>query len=389
MRVFRLSLPLLAVLAIASCRQEEPETWGFIATLGNDTTAVERITRSGNHITSDAIGRSPLVVRRRWEAVIAPDGSVARWKMDTHIANAPAGESELHHELDVDNGVLHLVRQVGKKNTDRASANPYALTVPWNAFVYGTYELLFHAARSLPDTVHVGQYFFEGWSEGNVGFARLRRIDPKHIAIRSTGLAGEGIATLDDAGHMMSYSGAGTTYKQEVRRATAVPDLDAIFARFAADEKAKGSGRSLSVRDTVRARIGNTDIVVDYSRPLARGRTLLGGLIPYDSVWRTGANAATQIFVSTPIRIAGVPLDSGGYTLWTIPGRERTQLIINRQTGQWGTGYQARFDVARAPMMSESLGVPVERFTIRVDTVSSRLVMEWGTFRWRAPITAR
>jgi hypothetical protein len=380
-------LLLVAALATASCARESTETWGFVATLGSDTTSVERITREGNRIVSEAVGRSPIVVRRRWEATLAPDGSVREWSMDTHIPNAPPGESELHHEMELSDGTIRLVRQTGSGTTDRRYVNAYVRTVPWNAFVYGTFELLFQAARGLPDSTRIGQYFFEGWSEGNLGYARVRHLEEGRVGITSTGLSGSGEARLDEQGRMLSYSGEGTTYRQEVQRISDVPDIDAIFERFAAAEKAEGVSRVLSARDTMRATIGAANLIVDYSRPLARGRTLLGGLIPYDRVWRTGANAATHLAITAPLRLGGVPLDSGTYTLWTLPTRDQVQLIINRQTGQWGTGYQSSEDIARVAMQVDTLDSPVERFTIRVDTASSRLVMEWGTFRWSADIS--
>jgi hypothetical protein len=206
------------------------------------------------------------------------------------------------------------------------------------------------------------------------------------VSIASTGLSGSGVAQLDEQGRMLSYSGEGTTYHQEVSRVTDVPDLDSLFARFAREERTRGVARALSARDTARAFIGAAAIAVEYSRPLARGRTLLGGLIPYDRVWRTGANAATHLTTSAPIQLAGVALDSGTYTLWTLPGREEVQLIINRQTGQWGTGYGANHDIARVAMRIDTPDAPVERFTIRFDTVQPQLVMEWGTFRWSVPL---
>ena len=379
---------LLGALAAVACGQEPAETWGFVATLGNDTTSVERITRRGDQIESEAVGRSPVVVRRRWQATLAPDGSLRHWTMDTRIPNAPPGEQDLHHELEIGDRTLHVVRRAGTDTIDRPFRDPYMRTVPWNAFVYGTYELLFQAARGLPDSIRVGQYFFEGWSEGKLGWARLRRLGDGRIAIMSTGLAGSGEARIDSAGRMLSYSGEGTTYHQEVRRIAEVPDLDSLFERFAAAERASGTPRALSERDTARATMGGAELAFDYSRPLRRGRTLVGALIPYDQVWRTGANAATQLSTSAPIRLAGVALDSGAYTLWTLPSRDGVQLIINRETGQWGTSYQARNDIARVPMRVETLDAPVEQFTIRVDPAASRLVMEWGTFRWSAPVEA-
>ncbi len=391
LRIASLLLVVVAVAIAAACRPEPAETWGFIATLGSDTTSVERVTRQGNRITGDAVGRSPLVVRRRWEMTLAPDGSVERWVMDTHIPNAPAGERDLHHELERHDGSIRMVRQAGRDSMDRMVREPSLRTVPWNAFLHATSELLFQNARGLPDTARVGQYFFEGWAEGRLGFARVRALGGGRVSVASTGLAGAGLGVLDSGGRMLSYSGAGTTYHQEVRRVSEVPDLDALLDRFAADERAKGVQRWLSVRDTMRARVGRgaaggADIVVDYGRPLQRGRALLGTLIPYGQVWRTGANAATQLTTSAPIRLGGVPLDSGTVTLWTLPTEREVQLIINRETGQWGTSYRREHDIARVPMRVDTLDTPVEAFTIRVDSAASRLVMEWGTFGWSVAV---
>ena len=102
------------------------------------------------------------------------------------------------------------------------------------------------------------------------------------------------------------------------------------------------------------ATIGAATFTVDYGRPLARGRTLLGDVIPYDRVWRTGANAATQLTTSAPITLAGMQVPAGKYTLWTLPHADgRVELIVNRQTGQWGTGYGPAHDLGRAPMKAE------------------------------------
>lgn len=380
------ALPLALLLATTACRGQATETWGFVATLGTDTTSVERITRQGDRIVAEAVGRSPVVVRRRWQATLAPDGALSRWSMDSYIPNAPAGERELHHELELHDGVARVVRQTGKDAVDRTVRLAHARTAPWNAFVYGTFELLFQVARGVPDSLPVGQYFFEGWAEGGFGYARLRRPAIGRIEIRSTGLAGTGTATLDERGRMVAYSGDGTTYHQEVHRVENVPDLAALLDRFAADERKTGVPRALSVRDTARAVVGRARFTIDYSRPAMRGRVLLGALIPYDQVWRTGANAATQLTTDAPIALAGVPLDRGAYTLWTLPTKDGVQLIINRETGQWGTGYRASADLARVAMHVDTLAAPVERFTIGVDTTSSRLFMKWGTFRWSVPV---
>ncbi len=211
------------------------------------------------------------------------------------------------------------------------------------------------------------------------------------MELRHGWLAGTGDVTVDSAGRRLTYAGTRRTYKVAVLRTTAPPDVDSIASRLAAAERATGP-RQLSVRDTARATIGSVAFSVDYGRPLARGRTLLGDVIGYDRVWRTGANAATQLAVSSPITLAGLPLAAGTYTLWTVPHRRGVDLIVNGQTGQWGTEYSRARDLGRAPMRSDSVDIPVEKFTISIEPTDAghgTLAMAWGTFRWKAPIVVR
>src|SRR6185295_2571352 len=138
------------------------------------------------------------------------------------------------------------------------------------------------------------------------------------VEIAHDWLAGIAEATLDSNRRLVSWNGDRTTYKVHVTRVADPPDVARIAEQWAAREAATGV-RQLSVRDTVRATIGAASLTIDYSRPLARGRTLLGDVIPYDRVWRTGANAATQFTTSAPITLGGIPLPAGAYTLWTLP----------------------------------------------------------------------
>src|SRR4029453_15710554 len=151
---------------------------------------------------------------------------------------------------------------------------------------------------------------------------------------------------------MLTYSGMRSTYKVAVARTMALPDVDAIGDRLAAAEARTGL-QQVSARHTARAAIGAATFSVDYGRPLARGRTLLGNVISYDRVWRTGANAATQFTTSAPIALAGLSLPAGTYTLWTAPHVRGVELIVNKQTGQWGTSYSRAQDLGTAAMKSD------------------------------------
>ena len=211
------------------------------------------------------------------------------------------------------------------------------------------------------------------------------------VVLNHDWLSGTGDVIVDSLGRMQTCSGMRSTYKVDVTRVATALDVAATATRLAAAEKKVGAAQ-LSVRDTTRGSIGVATLSVDYGRPLARGRTLLGNVINYDRVWRTGANAATQFTTSVPITLAGLALPAATYTLWTVPHVSGVDLIVNTQSGQWGTEYSSEKNLGTARLHAETLTVPVEKFSISIVSTGAkrgRLVMEWGTFRWTAPIVVK
>jgi hypothetical protein len=389
---------VLLALLFAGCSRPEPaEQYGFVALLGRDTVSVERVTRRGNTITSDEVDRFPRVRRRHTEVTLAEDGSIRRLVMDIRTPSDSEAIRERHIVAEVRNDSVHLTKRDGKSSTTWKFAANGGRPVAHVDQMYSLYELRFQEARkrgaargrAAGDTVMQRQFYIDReFDRFPMNHGVIRLLDGNRAEISHDWLAGTGAATFDSSGRMLTYSGARTTYLVEARRVADVPDIEALATQFAAAE-AKGGVRSLSVRDTVRASIGAASFTVDYSRPLVRGRTLLGGIIPYDVVWRTGANAATQFTTSAPITLAGLQLPAGGYTLWTVPRANGVELIVNRQTGQWGTSYDRSRDLGRAAMTSETLATPVEQFTISItgaDATRGTLAMEWGSFRWTVPV---
>lgn len=120
----------------------------------------------------------------------------------------------------------------------------------------------------------------------------------------------------------------------------------------------------LSPRDSVFLRFDTSTIGVNYGRPSIRGRIIMGHLVPWNQVWRTGANEATHLATNFDMVMGGVPVPRGRYTLWTLPSPDGWQVIINKQTGQWGTVYNPALDLARFPATVEKLTAAVDTFTI-------------------------
>jgi hypothetical protein len=393
---------LTLVLVLAACGRTAPaaERYGFVARLGRDTVSVESVTRRGNTVISDAVDRFPRVRRRHTEIELGPDGAIRRLVMDIHTPSEPPAQRERHVVADVTTDSVRVTRRDGTGTVTRAFATGGGMAMAHVEQMYSLYELYFAAAlkraaaghRAAGDTVQMRQFYIDReFDDFPLHHGVVRLLPGGRAEITHDWLSGTGEAAFDSAFRMLRYSGARTTYLVDVRRLAEPPDVRAVAARFEATE-GRGGFRQLSVRDTLHARIGAAAFTVDYGRPLARGRVLLGNVIPYDRVWRTGANAATQFTTSAPITLAGLALPAGTYTLWTMPHARGVELIVNRQTGQWGTRYNAAHDLGRAPMRVETLAAPVEQFTISIEPVDGRrgtLTMAWGTFRWTAPIEVR
>ena len=153
---------------------------------------------------------------------------------------------------------------------------------------------------------------------------------------------------------------------------------------------AAGGGQQSSPRDSAVATIGGARVAIDYGRPSKRGREIFGGLVPYNAVWRTGANAATGFVTSQPLKMGATTVPAGSYTLYTIPTASGWTLIVNKQTGQWGTDYDQARDQARIPMQVKKAAAPAEQFTIAIEPSGQTggvLAMTWDTTRAELPFT--
>jgi hypothetical protein len=393
---------LSAVLLLVSCGRTPPAIhYGFITRLGLDTVAVESVTRQGNTVTSDEIDRFPRVRVRHTVITLAPDGCIRHLVMDIHTPSEPVKQRECKVIADVTTDSVHLSKTDGTGTLNRDFATGGSIVVAHVPQMYSLYELYFaaalkHAAASKApagNPVNMRQFYIDReFDRFPLGDAVVTPLGGGKAEITHDWLAGTGEATMDSGYHMLSYSGARTTYKVEVSRLASPPDVKNIAERFEAQETKTGIVKQLSVRDTVHTKIGNAIFTIDYSRPLRRGRKLLGDVLPYDHVWRTGANAATQFMTSAPIKLAGMQVPAGKYTLWTIPHTGGVDLVVNKQTGQWGTEYDGSRNLGIAKLTTQALTTLVEEFTISVisiDTQHGTLVMEWGSFRWTAPIEVR
>jgi hypothetical protein len=155
---------------------------------------------------------------------------------------------------------------------------------------------------------------------------------------------------------------------------------------FAAEEAKK----PLSPPAKAEATIGGKKITIDYSAPSKRNRTIMGELVPFDQVWRTGANAATTLTTTGDLMIGNVHVPAGTYSLFTIPSKDHWTLIVSKQTGLWGSNkYDQKQDLGRVRMTVKPVADTVETFAIDVKPTGEKngaLSLTWENTQAIVPI---
>lgn len=143
--------------------------------------------------------------------------------------------------------------------------------------------------------------------------------------------------------------------------------------------------KSFSPEDTETFTQGELTVKVLYNRPYKKGREIFGALVPYDKVWRTGANESTTFQTNKDLMIEGQTLKAGKYSLWTIPGQEIWTIIFNSEYGQWGINSKAEanrdpardvLSVVVKPLQQDQV---FEQFTISFEKTGedAEMVLIW------------
>jgi len=352
-------------------------TAAFVARLGNDTVAVERFSRRGDVIRGVSVVRFPRTLLRRYLLKLRPDGTPA----SLHVETAPPRGDVLETSEWTWRG--DTVFGSFRRDTIRRSwaVQVPGAPVPFDATLYVPWDL---AVRRLG----MGGSLTMLANRQVLRFAVQRRPDGAAV-LHDPGHdpSFEGVVVRSDLGGLTVLDLTATTDRYLVRRVPAF-DVEALAADFARREVAgKGLG-VLSPRDTVRATVGAAHLFVDYSRPARRGRTVFGGLLaPFGQVWRTGADAASQLSTDRDLDVGGTLVPAGVYSLFSIPSATGWTLILNRQHGQWGTDYDPARDLARISLRTNKSALPIERFTITVEQGVLRLA--WADREGTVSLKAR
>lgn len=363
----------------------------YIDRLGNDTISAEAYTRTADGFEGDVLVRAPLTRVAHYEATLTPDGHVSRLDVEWRVPpqNPDGGPAfGVTYVLEGDSVTIARHGSRGGRGPDTLRVAAPAGAIPTIGVEPYAYALLEQAIRQAgsPNADSVPFVFLNAGGRTTQNAVVRLGGDTVQFDLFGDPL----LVRAGPDGRVVALSGARTTAKVEGQ---AAPDLDlqALAADFAARD-ARGEGMGVpSPLDTTTASVDGATLSVVYSRPARRGREIWGKLVPWDEVWRTGANAATALSTDRDLEIAGVRVPAGDYTLYSIYTPDSAKLIINQQTGQWGTEYHPERDLARIALAREELPRPMERFTISIEPTDGGGVLRlaWGGTAFSVPIVVR
>lgn len=363
---------LLSLMLLAGAVRLDAQAASLVYTLGKDTVAIEQWTRSANALEGEMVQRNGAVVARlRYRFTLGRDGrptaaSLARLQADG--TPFPDAARETRFTLGADSVVREAI--FADSTQRRAFAARHAMmNLP--TFVYGPFEIL-AAMRSRGTSVDSIPALGTG---GNPAFVGLRAVNGDTLRLAGA-VPYQMRLRFDSRDRLLAVDGSFTTNKVIATRGAGGLDI-AVIAR------AMRPTGVLSARETVRAGFGPGGMVlVDYGRPHVRERSVWGGtLVPLDSIWRAGANDATHLFTTRTLTFGDLVLAPGSYTLWVQHTSAGTWLIVNRQTGQWGTQYSASQDVGRVALEMTATPAHVEEFTITLRALGparGSIELAWG-----------
>lgn len=369
--------------------QDRAQEGAFVIRLGSDTTAVERFTSSAARLEGDGVYRAPRTLARHYVFDFGPDGRVQRAEIVVQRLDMPSGAPPIQRTIATftgDSAVVEIRRDTVVQ-TRRVAVGAAVPVVAGAATSFASFELLVAALRrSGRDSIAVPIYLIGAQRPST---ANLKTMGRDSVWVYD----GNNVfhVRVDRDGRILGAVPRSGTQQFSIERVANV-DVAALGRTFAGrDQVGQGLGQ-LSTRDTVRASVGGAALWIDYGRPAKRGRVIFGStVVPWNEVWRTGANAATQLRTDRDLVMGGVTIPAGFYTLWTLPSPTGWKLIVNQQTGQWGTDYHADRDLVRIDLPVSTLATPVERFTITMETSGQggSLVLEWDNTRASLPFTVR
>lgn len=374
--------------AQSQAQRQLSDSGAFILRLGRDTLKVERFSLRNGELRTESIRRAAGVEFQRVDAILNPDGSVARATVRAYawpvLPDArPTLSSEVYTKGDstiIEAGFAPNARRwafPGRGHVFNLGINPYIFSWFVTSAAY--------APQRTGDSV-LAQHM-----AGSLGMRpfTIRRVAPDWVTARSS-FMGMMRIRVDEQGRVLELDGIGSSLNFHGERVGWV-DLDSVGRAVEQMIRMSGGVAAMSPRDSVKAAVAGAHLTIDYGRPSKRDRVVFGGIVPWNRVWRTGANLATHFTTDRPLEFGDVVIPPDRYTLYTLPTENGWSLIVSRKVGQWGTEYEEAYDLARVSMKVRPLAQPLETLTLTIEPTANGgvLRLRWDNFDASAAFRVR
>lgn len=359
-------------------QSSKPYTASFIGRMGVDTVLVETYTMINNHLYGKAFIRVPEDYIGEFSIHFYPDGTIREFNinaMNPYNSSIPfqaeSGVFEYRLNMNCVNDTCTYYNSEKGQSSEIIFKHPASKMdfvggwVPlislmeWNCM-----RLVKSGKQELPLKMinhHIGVY--------DIGVHFLN----KDTIIFGGPFLEYTKIKINEDGKILNTNGIGTPWNYYVTKYPPI-DIDKMAKRMA---KTKGIGIPSST-ETIKSSIQNSNISVTYGRPLKRGRKIFGGVVPYDSLWRTGANSPTSISFENDIRIGNTIIPKGQYSIYTIPKQNEWTLIFNTDLTTWPTDPNRSKDFAQVVIPTKKTGNIKQKFTIEVGEIKEGGVLKFS-----------
>jgi len=350
-------------------------------TLGSDTTIIQSFEYNNHKFKTTFIQFTGTITKCEAEGLLDVNGDLLQvnsvnytidngdWKLTTKGENKFTGDSSVYIATNAQGAIVNRRSFAGigilANGMDIAS---------FYVFPY----MGFYAPQKSGDSLFHRQLSFNGFRKYLIG-----RVNKNEIRIGSN-LMGYMTAFINEDGSLQKIEGVGSSLN--IRASIDRKNIDVnILDMIAKRRNAVGAATVRTLRDTARVVLNNTTIEIDYWKPHKRGRDIFGNVVPWNRVWRTGANNATQFRISNDITIGGKKLSKGVYGIWSYLTETQWNLIINKNATAWGTDHDQSADIFRVPYKVEKINsAPVEILKIsfiKKDDKTAAMLVEWDIYK--------
>ncbi|MBL7733493.1 MAG: DUF2911 domain-containing protein [Chitinophagaceae bacterium] len=379
-------LMLLLPLCASSQKKASDKAIAYY-TLGNDTTVIQYFEYDKHRYKTTFIQFTGAITKCEAEGILDLNGNLKEVRSANYRITQAGSWELVTNGINTYNGDSTIYIATGAKGEIVSRRSFHGQGILANGMDIASFYVFpymgFYAPQKKGDTLFHRQLSFNGYRNYIVS-----RQSGTALRIGSN-LMGYLTCMVDRKGRLLGIEGVGSSLNIRAffDRAAADPDiLDGIAKR----RNSVAATAIRTLRDTARITIGKTNIEVDYWRPHRRGREIFGNVVPWNRVWRTGANNATQLRLTGDIKIGGQTLVKGIYGIWSYPTATQWELIINKNATAWGTDHDPAADILRVPLQISRAESPVEIMRIafsKIDDKRTTMIIEWDTWRAMVDIT--